>query len=141
MKIQISSTFGTVFLVIVGYLYLNHSSQSDPSEERDNKNVRECTWTLSSPCTAFSQSLSVSSLRLDPKAFRAVVQAKGIDREGLGKCHTGTRQRSTYIHVHFSRNMGNFEKIMISLLGWLVSRGIIEVKVTDNDKKNCTKFT
>ena len=30
---------------------------------------------------------------------------------------------------------------MISLLRWLASRGIIEVKVTDNDKKNCTKFT
>ena len=28
----------------------------------------------------------------------------------------------------------------ISLLGWLASREIIEVKVTDNDKKNCTKF-
>ena len=60
--------------------------------------------------------------------------------EGLGKRRTGTRQRSTYIHVHFSRNM-NFEKIIISLLGWLASRGIIEAKVTENDKKNCTKFT
>ena len=69
-----------------------------------------------------------------------VVQAKWIDREGLGKPRTWTRSRSTYIHVHFSRNM-NFEKIIISLLGWLASRGIIEVKVTDNDKKNCTKFT
>ena len=35
MKIQISSKFGTVFLVIVGYLYLNNSSRSEPSEERD----------------------------------------------------------------------------------------------------------
>ena len=69
-----------------------------------------------------------------------VVQAKWIDPEGLGKRRTGTRQRSTYIHVHFSRNM-NFEKIIISLLGWLASWGIIEVKVTYNDKKNCTKFT
>ena len=64
-----------------------------------------------------------------------VVQAKWIDREGLGKRRSGTRQRSRYIHVHFSRNT-NFDKIIISLLGWL----IIEVKVTDNDKKNCTKF-
>ena len=58
-----------------------------------------------------------------------------------GKRRTGTKQRSTYIHVHFSRYVGNFEKIIISLLGWLASRGIIEVKVTDNDKKNSTKFT
>ena len=65
-----------------------------------------------------------------------VVQAKWIDREGLGKRRSGTRQRSMYIHVHFSRNMN-----IISLLGWLASRGIIEVKVTDNDEKNCTKFT
>ena len=69
-----------------------------------------------------------------------VVPAKWIDREGLGKRCTGTSQRSTYIHVHFSRNT-NFDKIIISLLRWLASRGIIEVKVTDNDKKNCTKFT
>ena len=69
-----------------------------------------------------------------------VVQAKWIDRDGLGKHRTGTRQGSRYIHVHFSRNM-NFEKNIISLLGWLASRGIIEIKVTDNDKKNCTKFT
>ena len=69
-----------------------------------------------------------------------VVQAKWIDQEGLWKRRTGTRQRSTYIHVHFSR-ITNFDKIIISLLGWLASRGIIEVKVTENDKKNCTKFT
>ena len=69
-----------------------------------------------------------------------VVQAKWIDRDGLGKRRTGTRQGSRYIHVHFSRNM-NFEKNIISLLGWLASRGIIEIKVTDNDKKNCSKFT
>ena len=69
-----------------------------------------------------------------------MVQAKWIDRERLGKRRTGTRQRFTYIHVHFSRNT-NFDKIIILLLGWLASRGIIEVKVTDNDKKNCTKFT
>ena len=81
MKIQISSKFGTVILVIVGYLYLNHSSRSEPSEERDNnsfrnsyyaRNVRECTWTLPSPCTAFSQSLSVNSLRLDHTARNAL---------------------------------------------------------------------
>ena len=71
---------------------------------------------------------------------RRVVQAKWIEQEGLGKRRTGTRQRSSYIHVHFSRNT-NFDKIIISLLGWLASRGIIEVKVTDNDKKNSTKFT
>ena len=76
-----------------------------------------------------------------PKRSGRVVQAKRIDREGVGKRRTGTRQRSTYIHVHFLRNIGNFEKIIISLLGWLASRGIIEVKVTENDKKNCTKFT
>ena len=70
MKIQISSKFGTVFLVIVGYLYLlNDSSRSEPSEERDDnfveiriaremyENVR---GPLPSPCTAFSQSLSVN---------------------------------------------------------------------------------
>ena len=32
-----------------------------------------------------------------PKRSGRVVQAKGIDREGLGKRRTGTRQRSTYI--------------------------------------------
>ena len=69
-----------------------------------------------------------------------VVQAKWIDREGPGKRRTGTRQRSTYIHVHFLRNT-NFDKIIISLLGWLASRWIIKVKVTDNDNKNCAKFT
>ena len=69
-----------------------------------------------------------------------VVQAKWIDRERLGKRRTWTMPRSTYIHVHFSRNT-NFDKIIILLLGWLASRGIIEVKLTDNDKKNCTKFT
>ena len=69
-----------------------------------------------------------------------MVQAKWIDQEGLGKRRIGTRQRSTYIHVHFSRNT-NFDTIIISLLGGLASRGIIEVKVTDNDKKNSTKFT
>ena len=69
-----------------------------------------------------------------------VVQAKWIDRERLGKCRTGTRPRSTYIHVHFSRNT-SFDKIIISLLGWLASWWIIEVKITDNEKKNCTKFT
>ena len=37
--------------------------------------------------------------------------------------------------IFFSRNV-NFEKIIISLLGWLSSRGIIDVKVTDNDKAN-----
>ena len=82
MKIQISSKFGTVFLVIVGYLYLNDSSRSEPSEERDNSffeiphiaremyvNVRE---PLPSPCKAFSQSLSVNSLRLDHTARNAL---------------------------------------------------------------------
>ena len=74
MKIQISSKFGTVFLAIVGYLYLNDSSRSEPSEERDNNfveiriaremyvNVR---GPLPSACTAFSQSFLVNSLRLD----------------------------------------------------------------------------
>ena len=75
-----------------------------------------------------------------PKRFGRVVQAKWIDRERLGKRRTWTMPRSTYIHVHFSRNT-NFDKIIILLLGWLASRGIIEVKLTDNDKKNCTKFT
>ena len=55
MKIQISSKFGTVFLVIVDYLYINDSSRSEPSEEQDNnfveiriarKKERECTWTV-----------------------------------------------------------------------------------------------
>ena len=86
-----------------------------------------------------------ASLFRAAKAFRAVWSKRRELTEKtlgkLGKRCTGTRQRSTYIHVHFSRNMGNFEKIVISLLGWLASRGIIEVKVTDNDKKNCTKFT
>ena len=74
MKIQISSKFRTVFIVIVGYLYLNDSSRSEPSEERDNNFVEICIaremyvnvrGTLPSPCTAFSRSLSVNSLRLD----------------------------------------------------------------------------
>ena len=74
MKIQISSKFGTVFLVIVGYLYLNDSSRSEPSEERDNNFVEiriaremyvNVLGPLPSPCTAFSQPLSVNSLRLD----------------------------------------------------------------------------
>ena len=81
MKIQISSKFRTVFIVIVGYLYLNDSSRSEPSEERDNNfveiriaqemyvNVR---GTLPSPCTAFSRSLSVNSLRLDHTARNAL---------------------------------------------------------------------
>ena len=81
MKIQISSKFGTVFLVIVGYLYLNDSSRSEPSEEQDNNfveiriaremyvNVRE---PLPSSCAAFSQSLSVNSLRLDHTARHAL---------------------------------------------------------------------
>ena len=81
MKIQISSKFGTVFLVIVGYLYLNDSSRSEPSEERDNNcveiriaremyvNVR---GPLPSPYTAFSQSLLVISLRLDHTARNAL---------------------------------------------------------------------
>ena len=81
MKIQISSKFGTVFLVIVGYLYLNDSSRSEPSEERDNNcveiriaremyvNVR---GPFPSPYTAFSQSLLVNSLRLDHTARNAL---------------------------------------------------------------------
>ena len=81
MKIQISSKFGTVFLVIVGYLYLNDSSRSEPSEERDNNcveiriaremyvNVR---GPLPSPYTGFSQSLLVNSLRLDHTARNAL---------------------------------------------------------------------
>ena len=81
MKIQISSKFGTVFLVIVGYLYLNDSSRSEPSEERDNNcveiriaremyvNVR---GPLPSPYTGFSQSLLVNSLRLDHTARSAL---------------------------------------------------------------------
>ena len=81
MKIQISSKFGTVFLVIVGYLYLNDSSRSEPSEEQDNNcveiriaremyvNVRR---PLPSPYTAFSQSLLVNSLRLDHTARNAL---------------------------------------------------------------------
>ena len=81
MKIQISSKFGTVFLVIVGYLYLNDSSRSEPSEERDNNcveiriaremyvNVR---GPLPSPYTAFCQSLLVNSLRLDHTARNAL---------------------------------------------------------------------
>ena len=81
MKIQISSKFGTVFLVIVGYLYLSDSSRSEPSEERDNNcveiriaremyvNVR---GPLPSPYTAFSQSLLVNSLRLDHTARNAL---------------------------------------------------------------------
>ena len=81
MKIQISSKFGTVFLVIVGYLYLNDSSRSEPSEERDNNcveiriaremyvNVR---GPLPSPYTAFSQSLLVNSFRLDHTARNAL---------------------------------------------------------------------
>ena len=86
MKIQISSKFGTVFLVIFGYLYLNDSSRSEPSEEGDNNffeiphiaremyvNVR---GPLPSPCTAFSQSLSVNSLRLDHTARNALAARK-----------------------------------------------------------------
>ena len=81
MKIQISSKFGTVFLVIVGCLYLNDSSRSQPSEERDNiffeiHFAREMyvnvPGPLPSPCTAFSQSLSVNSLRLDHTARNAL---------------------------------------------------------------------
>ena len=80
-EIQISSKFGTVFLVIVGYLYLNDSSRSEPSKEQDNNfveiriaremyvNVR---GSLPSSCTAFSQSLSVNSLRLDHTARHAL---------------------------------------------------------------------
>ena len=80
MKIQISSKFGTVFLVIVGYLYLNDSSRSEPSEEQDNNFVeiriaREMYVNVRGPwhgpCTAFSQSLSVNSLRLDHTARNA----------------------------------------------------------------------
>ena len=78
MKIQISSKLGTVLLVIVGYLYLNDSARSEPSEERDNNffeihiaremyvNVR---GPLPSPCTEFSQSLSVNSLPHGLKRF------------------------------------------------------------------------
>ena len=81
MKIQISSKFGTAFLVIVGYLYLNDSSRTEPSEERDNnfveiriaremyENVR---GPLPSPCRVFSQSLLVNSLRLDHTARNAL---------------------------------------------------------------------
>ena len=77
MKIQISSKFGTVFLVIVGYLYLNDSSRSEPSEERDNNFVeiriaREMYVDRPSPCTAFSQSPSVNSLCLDHTARNAL---------------------------------------------------------------------
>ena len=81
MKIQISSKFGTAFLVIVGYLYLNDSSRSEPSEERDNNFVEiriaremyvNVCGPLPSPCTAFSQSLLVNSLRLDHTARNAL---------------------------------------------------------------------
>ena len=81
MKIQISSKFGTVFLVIVRYLYLNDSSRSEPSEERDNNFVEihiaremyvNVSGLLPSPCMAFSQSLSVNSLRLDHTARNAL---------------------------------------------------------------------
>ena len=69
-----------------------------------------------------------------------MVQATWIDWEGLGKRRTGTRQRPrTFTYI--SRTIWISKKIIISLLGWLASRGMIEVKVTDNDKKNCTKFT
>ena len=81
MKIRISSKFGTVFLVIVDYLYLNDSSRSEPSEEQDNNFVEICIaremyvsvrGPLHGPCTAFSQSLSVNSLRLDHTARNAL---------------------------------------------------------------------
>ena len=82
MKIQISSKFGTVFLVIFGYLYLNDYSRSKPSEERDNNFVEiphisremyvNVSGPLPSPCTVFSQSLLVNSLRLDHTARNAL---------------------------------------------------------------------
>ena len=65
---------------MVGYLYPNDSSRSEPSEERDNfvkiRIAREMyvnvPGPLPSPCTAFSQSLSVNSLRLDHTARNAL---------------------------------------------------------------------
>ena len=65
---------------MVGYLYLNDSSRSEPSEERDNfveiRIAREMyvnvSGPLPSPCTAFSQSLSVNSLRLNHTARNAL---------------------------------------------------------------------
>ena len=81
MKIQMSSKFGTVFLVIVGYRYLNDSSRSEPSEERDNiffdiHIAREMYVNVHGPLpstwTAFSQSLSVNSLCLDHTAWNAL---------------------------------------------------------------------
>ena len=102
MKIQISSKFGTVFLVIVGYLYLNDSPRSEPSEERDNNfleiphiaremyvNVR---GSLPSPCTAFSQSLSVNSRRLDHTARNALA-ARNNEALGLGNVDRTARKK------------------------------------------------
>ena len=43
--------------------------------------------------------------------------------------------------TYISRAIWISKKNIMSLLGWLASRGMIEVKVTDNYKKNCTKFT
>ena len=89
MKIQTSSKSCTVFLVIVSYLYLSDSLRSEPSEERDNNFVKiyiaremyvNVRGPLPSPCTAFSQSFSVNSLRLDHAARNALAER---NNEGL----------------------------------------------------------
>ena len=88
-------------IVIVGYLYLNDSSRSETSEERDNfffeihiaremyVNVR---GPLPSPCTAFSQSLSVNSLRLDQTARHALA-ARNNEAKGLGNVDCTARKK------------------------------------------------
>ena len=56
------------------------------------RNVRECTWTLPSPFRAFSQSLSVNSLRLDHTA-RNDLAARNNEAEGLGNVVHTARQK------------------------------------------------